>query len=641
MCQNFTMKQHNWYSTFLLIFVCLLFFSYQNHFDNPFFFDDEHTIVNNDAIRSVDVKKFFSDGTTFSTLPSNQSYRPGLTTLNALDVKWGGEDFPIAKQFHKTNFIIYVFLAIIVYFFFLEIFIIVHPHKWNSMFALFATFFFALHTANAETINYIIARSDLISSAMVILSFILYMYKTRWRRYFIYLLPMIVGFTFKEPALMFVPLLFVYKFIIEEKDGISFGFKKWRFIIPSVVLSILLFLFYLKMTPAGWTPGGTGRMDYFFTQLYIQLLYIKNFIFPNHLTADTDLTIIETVFDFRIIIGFLSLVFMLFLAFKAYKIRQLRPVTFGILWFYITLLPTSSFIPFAEVMNDHRTFLPYIGLVLATVSFVSWITVKYQQKLENNRNIMVALCTFGVVLITFHSYGVIERNQVWDSQENLWKDVTEKSPDNPRGWMNYGLVKMSKGEYAEAEKYFLKCMELAPNYSLVHINLAILKNATGRKNESEEYFLKAQQLDKNNPECYLFYAEWLYKNLRYEDALLQLESGLKISPYYGKMQSLKKEIEASLNKNGGNIELTADQLLNLSLNAYTASDFNGCILMAEKALKIKPDYAEAYNNICCAYNQMGEFEKSLEAADKGLTINPDYELLKNNRAFSERKEKIK
>ena len=112
------MKQHNWYSTFLLIFVCLLFFSYQNHFDNPFFFDDEHTIVNNTAIREVNIPKFFSDGTTFSTLPSNQSYRPGLTSLNALDVYWGGEDFPVAKQFHKTIFITYVLLAILLYIFF-------------------------------------------------------------------------------------------------------------------------------------------------------------------------------------------------------------------------------------------------------------------------------------------------------------------------------------------------------------------------------------------------------------------------------------------------------------------------------------------------------------------------------------------
>lgn len=509
------------------------------------------------------------------------------------------------------------------------------------MFALFGTFFFTLHTANAETINYIIARSDLISTAMVIFSFILYMYKTRWRRYFVYLFPMIVGFTFKEPALMFIPLLFVYKFIIEEKEGFTFEFKRYRFILPSIVLSVVLFIFYVQMTPVSWTPGGTGRLEYFTTQFYVQLLYIRNFILPTHLTADSDVTLIESFFDARIIFGLLSIVFLLILAWKSYKIRQLRPVTFGILWFYITLLPTSSIIPFAEVMNDHRTFFPFIGLVLAVTSYVSYLAVKYQHKLETNRNLMIAFCSIAVIFITSHSYGVIKRNEVWDTQEDLWYDVTVKSPNNPRGLMNYGLSQMAKGNYPVAEDYFNRTLKLAPNYPAIHINLAILKNATGRKEASEEHFLMALQLDKNNPECYLFYSEWLFKNFRYEEAMQYANDGLKLSPNYGKMKELKKQIEETLQKNDGKIELTAEQLLNMSLAAYQSGNYQGCIVMAEKALLVNPEFVEAWNNICAAYNQLGNFEKSVEAADKGLQIKPDYDLLKNNREFSVRKEKIK
>lgn len=635
------MKQHNWYSTFLLIFICLLFFSYQNHFDNPFFFDDEHTIVNNAAIREVNIPKFFTDGTTFSTLPSNQSYRPGLTTLNALDVYWGGEDFPVAKQFHKTIFIIYVFLAILLYAFFLEIFIIVHPHKWNSMFALFATSFFILHTSNAETINYIIARSDLISTTMVILAFIFYMYKTRWRKYYLYLVPMIIGFTFKEPALMFIPLLFVYKFVIEEKEGFSFEWKKYLFMIPTLIIAGFLLVFYLKMTPVTWIPGGNSRTDYFFTQFYVQLLYIKNFILPTHLSADSDVTVITTIFDIRILLGMLSVLVMLFLAYRAYKIRQLRPVTFGILWFYITLLPTSSVIPFAEVMNDHRTFFPYIGLVLAVVCYTSYFAVKYQEKLEKNNNLMIAFCMTAVIFITTHSYGVIKRNEVWDSQEDLWLDVTIKSPKNGRGLMNYGLSQMAKGNYTVAEDYFNRALKLVPNYSPLYINLAILRNATGRGETSEAYFEKALQLDTLNPACYHFYTEWLYNKFRYEEANVLVNKGLKISPGHAEMQFLKKQIETALVKNQGKIELSSDQLLNMSLKLYQVGNYKGCINLANQALKIKPDYVEAFNNISCSYNQLGKYDSAIIYADKGLAINPTFELLKNNRAFSLRKEKIK
>ena len=65
---------------------------YSNHFTNPFHFDDEHTIVNNSWIRSIkNIPHFFVDGTTSSSLPQNQAYRPGITTLNTIDyaiAKW-------------------------------------------------------------------------------------------------------------------------------------------------------------------------------------------------------------------------------------------------------------------------------------------------------------------------------------------------------------------------------------------------------------------------------------------------------------------------------------------------------------------------------------------------------------------------
>ena len=54
---------------------------YANHFHNAFHFDDAHTILNNVFVRSVrNIPLFFASPATFSSLPSNQSYRPLVTT---------------------------------------------------------------------------------------------------------------------------------------------------------------------------------------------------------------------------------------------------------------------------------------------------------------------------------------------------------------------------------------------------------------------------------------------------------------------------------------------------------------------------------------------------------------------------------
>src|SRR6266487_4037872 len=60
--------------------------AYANHFHNSFHFDDAHTVENNASIREVrNIPMFFRDATTFSSLPSNQSYRPLVSTLLAID----------------------------------------------------------------------------------------------------------------------------------------------------------------------------------------------------------------------------------------------------------------------------------------------------------------------------------------------------------------------------------------------------------------------------------------------------------------------------------------------------------------------------------------------------------------------------
>ena len=43
-----------------------------------------------------------------------------------------------------------------------------------------------------------------------------------------------------------------------------------------------------------------------------------------------------------------------------------------------------------------------------------------------------------------------------------------------------------------------------------------------------------------------------------------------------------------------------------------------------KALAIKPDYAEAYNNMGNALQEQGKLEEAIEAYNKALAIKPDY-----------------
>src|SRR5437660_1445480 len=95
-----------------VLLVAAVLIAYANHFQNSFHFDDAHTIQTNAAIRELrNIPHFFVDATTFSSLPSNQSYRPVVSTLFAIDYSLGHGLRPF--WFHLSIFALFVALIVL------------------------------------------------------------------------------------------------------------------------------------------------------------------------------------------------------------------------------------------------------------------------------------------------------------------------------------------------------------------------------------------------------------------------------------------------------------------------------------------------------------------------------------------------
>jgi TPR repeat len=75
---------------------------------------------------------------------------------------------------------------------------------------------------------------------------------------------------------------------------------------------------------------------------------------------------------------------------------------------------------------------------------------------------------------------------------------------------------------------------------------------------------------------------------------------------------------------------TADNHFQLSLRYYQTGQFENAIEEAGAALKLRPEFAEAYNNMGAAYGALGLWEKEISACEKALLIRPDFQLAKNN-----------
>ncbi|MCU0325869.1 MAG: tetratricopeptide repeat protein [Spirosomaceae bacterium] len=637
---------------YLLLILIATTLIYSNHFNNSFQFDDSHTIVNNLYIRDIEnIPLFFKDGTTFSTLPLNQAYRPGVTTLNAIDFYLAGEPLPVPYYFHLSIFISYLLLGFLCYLLFIFFLKNSLNSQFNEPIALFTTAWFLFHTANAETINYIIARSDSFSTLMIVLTFVLYLYFPNSRRLHWYIIPAIIGFFVKEHTIMIIPLLVVYKLLFEEDSAMNEWFsnspktiKVLKSVIVPTLIAILLFAFSQYMTPKTWVPGGTDRWKYLFTQPFVIFHYVYNFILPINLAVDTDWQVISTYKDDRVLAGILFVLTMLMIAFKTSKTQENRPISFGILWFFIALVPTSSILPFAEVLNDHRTFFAYIGLFLAAATSLRNYIIN-SDVLQSSFKKAALFSILGLYL-GFNAYGTYKRNIIWKTSESLWKDCTINAPKNGRAWMNYGIELMAKGDFAAAQSCYEKTISLWPDYPYVFINMGITKAALGNFTEADENFKKGLSYGPLIPDSYSFYARFLINQKRFDEAKVLIDKGLKISPRHQSLLEILAEYNAAIGdtkslKEEKTIKLigkhtTLEDYLELSLKYYNGGDFKNCIEAAQLALSLKPDYSLAYNNICAAYNRLGKWKEAIEAAEKGLKIDPNNQLLHGNLAEARR-----
>ncbi len=87
----------------------------------------------------------------------------------------------------------------------------------------------------------------------------------------------------------------------------------------------------------------------------------------------------------------------------------------------------------------------------------------------------------------------------------------------------------------------------------------------------------------------------------------------------------------------GHEPTTPEGWLTLSLTQFQAQRFDDCIASSRHALQLRPDYAEAFNNICAAQNALEHYADAADACEQALRIKPDYPLARNNLAVAKAK----
>jgi serine/threonine protein kinase/Tfp pilus assembly protein PilF len=162
-----------------------------------------------------------------------------------------------------------------------------------------------------------------------------------------------------------------------------------------------------------------------------------------------------------------------------------------------------------------------------------------------------------------------------------------------------GLALKLEGDTLGAEKEYLKAIELNPGYAYAHYWYSLLLGETGRHEESLRELKTAYELD---PLSVVILVNLSSKRWESDDSLQALEL-----------------IERALD-----IEPTRMATYSTFGRGLRMSGrLEDAVAIYQRAIQIDSTYTTAHNQLCYTYNEMGDFEKALQAANVYVRSVPD------------------
>lgn len=358
------------------------FIVYSNTFHASFHFDDTPQIVENYSIRNL--------SNWFDIVKGQR----GIAMLTfAINYAIGGLN---VVGYHSVNLAIHSTNGILVYFLiFLTLGNIDSLKDKAKKIAIFTALLFAVHPIQTQAVTYIVQRMEILASMFMLIG-ILFLVKgtktsntsARILLYGAVVVSYLLGFYSKEIAITLPALIFLYDYCFIAGNDI----KKLVPRLPLYVVLLIMLAFFaaptftgLKETPgesAGFGVQSITPKEYLFTQFNVLIYYITLLFVPINQNLDYDFPISKglfeipavkdgTILNFPIPPAFISLMIILSIVGvalylftrHAQRITQHgRLIAFLILWFFIILSPTSSFIPIIDVIFEHRLYLASVGL---------------------------------------------------------------------------------------------------------------------------------------------------------------------------------------------------------------------------------------------------------------------------------------
>ena len=518
-----------------VLFIILGAGIYYNSFDNPFHYDDYANIVTNLTIRNPEnIPRFFIDPKLSTYDPKDAGhYRPIVLTSLAVNYAIGGLN-PVG--YHVVNLLFHAGSAFLIFLIVKAIYPPFLKGGWvDSGFlpALAAGLIFLVHPFNSEAVNYIIARSSLMSGFFYLLGFYFWVkyrghgaqpstFNVQPSTYFYIasLLAFTAGMLSKEVVITLPIVLWLYDLYFFKDIP---HFLKWRTYIPYIPFVLIVVIPYMlvRLFSLGKLVGPFQRdiITQLLTEIPVLVKHWQMFFLPKGFSIVHDVAIYSGVTG-RLIYSIILLTIYIGIAVYLFMRRNTvsRMVSFFMFWFLIVLLPTTI-IPLNAIFQENRGYL-------AVVSFAVLIGIVLGEL--GRRRSYVLSSVFLIVIIAAGSAVTIQRNVVWGDKLGIWKDAVEKAPGAVLSYAGMATAYSQEGDDFLSFEAAKKGASIDPDNPIIIISLGTGYYLTGDIDKAIEEYKKALSIDPERGQLWNALALLYSEKGDYKRAKTCIREGIKV-----------------------------------------------------------------------------------------------------------------
>ena len=564
---------------------------YLNSLHNPFVSDDRVIILEQFQFRESGVSGDLFRSDLFGKSPVQGSYFRPLTLLTfALNYRLAREN-PLG--YRAVNIALHLLVVALMFLLLSRL-----AERWV---AIFGALVYALHPVHVQAVSYISSRSDLLYTILALACLLLW-HKgndargTRRSLFFIFALSAFFLGLFAKENIIVVPALAVVMDLIwnpttswRDKFKENFGWYAGFLCLFAIYLFIRLGIGFPFSMEAGKKLAAALRVLFAFK---LFALYLGVIFYPAQLSFFRVVPIPQSFFEWQVILGALLLAGMLVAAWLARKGH--KEISFGLLWYLISLGPVLNLSLLNAPMMEHWLYLPLIGLTLAFVGGVRSIA-------EAVGEVRRAACGL-ILLALLLGARTVGRNAEWSDLVKLFSQEVSYYPGNWMAWTWLGDALRVRGMANDAVRAYQASLAVNPRVINTWVALGDTLSVVGRDDEAEEILYKAVTVRPNDP--WFWYVLGMHR--------------LKTGKYHEAIEPLKKSTELSFFPTGHHV--LGSVYLRLGQKDKAEQSFNQATLIYPG----RPEFhSEAHLGLGRFYLRHGKLKEAREEWRLALRFEPN------------------